>query len=336
MPDKLPDIMNAIEIAGFGGPDVLKPAKRPVPRPGPGEVLIEVAAAGVNRPDVLQRQGGYRPPLGASDILGLESAGRIVALGADVTGWRLGDSVCALVAGGGYAEFCTAPAPQCLPIPRGLDATKAAAVPETFFTVWTNVFDRGRLKAGESFLVHGGSSGIGTTAIQLAREFGARVFTTAGSPEKCAACLKLGASRAIDHRREDFVAVVLEATDNKGVDVILDMVGGSYINRNLAVLAIEGRLVQIACLQGGKAEIDVGALYMKRQTLTGSTLRPRSVAEKGAIAKALRANVWPLIEAGKVGPVIFKTFPLAEAAAAHRLMESSSHIGKIVLVTGKG
>jgi NADPH2:quinone reductase len=336
MSDSLPETMNAIEIAGFGGPEVLKPARRPVPRPGPGEVLIEVAAAGVNRPDVLQRQGGYRPPPGASDLPGLEIAGRIAQLGPDVTGWRPGDGACALVAGGGYAEFCTAPAPQCLPIPRGLDAIKAAAVPETFFTVWTNVFDRGRLKPGESFLVHGGSSGIGTTAIQLAREFGARVFATAGSPEKCAACVKLGAQKAIDHRREDFVSAILEATDNKGVDVILDMVGGSYINRNLKVLALEGRLVQIAFLEGSKAEIDVGPLMMKRQTLTGSTLRPRSVAEKGAIAQSLRDKVWPLIEAGKVGPVIFKTFPLAEAAAAHRLMESSSHIGKIVLTTARG
>ena len=334
MPNKIPDTMTAIEITEFGGPEVLKPATRPVPKPGPGEVLIQVAAAGVNRPDMLQRQGGYRPPPGASDIPGLEIAGRIVALGTGVTGWRVGDSACALVAGGGYAEFCTAPAPQCLPIPRGLDAIKAAAVPETFFTVWTNVFERGRLKPGESFLVHGGSSGIGTTAIQLAREFGARVFTTAGSPEKCAACLKLGAERAIDHKREDFVAIVLEATANKGVDVILDMVGGSYINRNLKALAMEGRLVQIAFLEGSKAEIDVGLLMMKRQTLTGSTLRPRSVAEKGAIAQALRGKVWPLIEAGKVGPVMFKTFPLAEAAAAHRLMESSAHIGKIVLTTG--
>ncbi len=334
MPNKFPDTMTAIEITEFGGPEVLKPAMRPMPKPGPGEVLIQVAAAGVNRPDMLQRQGGYRPPPGASDIPGLEIAGRIVALGTGVTGWRVGDSACALVAGGGYAEFCTAPAPQCLPIPRGLDAIKAAALPETFFTVWTNVFERGRLKSGESFLVHGGSSGIGTTAIQLAREFGARVFTTAGSPEKCAACLKLGAERAIDHKREDFVAIVLEATANKGVDVILDMVGGSYINRNLKTLAMEGRLVQIAFLEGSKAEIDVGPLMIKRQTLTGSTLRPRSVAEKGAIAQALRDKVWPLIEAGKVGPVMFKTFPLAEAAAAHRLMESSAHIGKIVLTTG--
>ncbi len=336
MPDNLPENMNAIEIAEFGGPDVLKPAKRPVPKPAAGEILIEVAAAGVNRPDVLQRQGGYRPPPGASDIPGLEIAGRVAALGPDVAGWRLGDGICALVAGGGYADFCTAPAPQCLPIPRGLDAIKAAAVPETFFTVWTNVFDRARLKAGESILIHGGSSGIGTTAIQLAREFGARVFATAGSAEKCAACVKLGAARAIDHRREDFVAVVQEATCGRGVDVILDMVGGSYINRNLKILALEGRLVQIAFLEGSKAEIDFAPLMMKRLTVTGSTLRPRSVAEKGAIAKALREKVWPLIEAGKIGPVIFKTFPLAEAAAAHRLMESSSHIGKIVLTTGRG
>jgi NADPH:quinone reductase len=336
MANPLPETMNAIEIADFGGPDVLKPAKRPVPKPGPGEVLIEVAAAGINRPDILQRQGGYRPPPGASDIPGLEIAGRIVAIGSDVSGWKIGDQACALVAGGGYAEFCTAPAPQCLPFPRGMDATRAAAIPETFFTVWTNVFDRGRLKAGETFLVHGGSSGIGTTAIQLAHQFGARVFTTAGSAEKCAACVKLGAERAIDHKREDFVAVIQAATQQKGVDVILDMVGGPYINRNLQILAMEGRLVQIAFLQGSKAEIDLGALMMKRQTLTGSTLRPRSVAEKGTIAKSLREKVWPLLDSGKVAPVMFKTFPLTQAAAAHQLMESSSHIGKIVLVTGHG
>src|ERR1700756_5754125 len=278
------DNMIAIEIAEFGEPEVLRPTRRPVPTPGEGELLIEVAAAGVNRPDVLQRQGGYRPPPGASDIPGLEVAGRVAALGPGVEGWRVGDQATALVAGGGYAEFCTVPAPQCLPVPRGLDAIRAAAIPETFFTVWTNVFDRARLKAGESFLVHGGSSGIGTTAIQLAHAFGARVFTTAGSPEKCAACLKLGAERAIDHRREDFVAVIEEATARKGVDVILDMVGGSYINRNLKILAVEGRLVQIAYLQGGKAEIDIGQVMMRRQTITGSTLRPRAVAEKGAIA----------------------------------------------------
>jgi NADPH2:quinone reductase len=330
------DSMLAIEISEYGGPDVLRPIQRPVPTPAAGEVLIEVAAAGVNRPDVLQRQGGYRPPPGASDIPGLEIAGRVVALGPDVARWRVGDVVNALVAGGGYAEFCTAPAPQCLPIPRGLDIVQAAAIPETFFTVWTNVFDRARLKPGESFLVHGGSSGIGTTAIQLAHAFGARAFTTAGSPEKCAACVELGAERAIDYRRQDFVAVLREATGGKGVDVILDMVGGSYINRNLEILGLEGRLVQIAYLEGGKAEIDFGPLMMKRQTITGSTLRPRSIAEKGAIAAALAEKVWPLIEAGKVRPVIFKTYPLAEAAAAHRLMESSSHIGKIMLTTGRG
>jgi NADPH:quinone reductase len=329
------DSMNAIEIAGYGGPEVLKPARRPVPKPGPAEVLIEVAAAGVNRPDVLQRQGAYKPPPGASDIPGLEIAGRIVALGEGTADWQLGDSVTALLAGGGYAEFCTAPAPQCLPVPKGLDAVKAAAIPETFFTVWTNVFDRARLKPGESLLVHGGSSGIGTTAIQLANAFGAQVFATAGSAEKCAACLKLGAKRAIDHQTEDFVAVLQEATSGKGVDVILDMVGGRYINRNLSILAIEGRLVQIAFLEGSRAEIDLGPVMMKRQTITGSTLRPRSVTEKGAIARSLRERVWPLIEAGQIAPVIFKTFSLAEAAEAHRLMESSRHIGKIVLTTGK-
>jgi len=325
--------MVAVEIAGYGGPEVLKPTRRPKPKPEAGEVLIEVAAAGVNRPDVLQRQGGYKPPPGASDIPGLEIAGRVVALGDGVAGWRVGDSATALVAGGGYAEFCAAPAPQCLPVPRGLDMVKAAAIPETFFTVWTNVFDRGRLKPGETFLVHGGSSGIGTTAIQLAHAFGSRVFTTAGSAEKCAACVKLGADRAIDHKREDFVAVIEEATGGRGVDVILDMVGGGYFARNMKILAVEGRLVQIAFLQGAKAEIDLGPLMVKRQTLTGSTLRPRSVAEKGAVASSLKEKVWPLIESGKVGPVIFKTFPLAEAAAAHRLMESGSHIGKIVLTT---
>ena len=328
------DVMTAIEIAGFGGPEVLKPTQMPRPKPGAGELLIEVAAAGVNRPDVLQRQGGYTPPPGASDIPGLEIAGRVAALGEGVAGWRVGDGATALVAGGGYAEYCVAPVPQCLPVPRGLDMVEAAAIPETFFTVWTNVFDRGRLKPGESFLVHGGSSGIGTTAIQLAHAFGSRVFATAGSAEKCAACVKLGADRAIDHKREDFVAVIEEATAGRGVDVILDMVGGGYFARNMKILALEGRLVQIAYLQGGKAEIDLGSLMMKRQTLTGSTLRPRSVAEKGVIAAALREKVWPLIESGKIAPVIFKTFPLAQAADAHRLMESNSHIGKIVLTTG--
>jgi putative PIG3 family NAD(P)H quinone oxidoreductase len=323
--------MTAIEIKQSGGPEVLTPGLRPAPRPAAGEVLVKVAAAGVNRPDVLQRQGGYAPPPGASDIPGLEIAGKIVALGDGVTDWKVGDAVCALVAGGGYAEYCSAPVPQCLPFPKGYDAVRAAALPETFFTVWTNVFDRGRLKAGESFLVHGGSSGIGTTAIQLAKAFGARVFATAGGPEKCAACRKLGAEVAIDYRSEDFAEVVSKATNGRGVDVILDMVGGDYILRNLKSLALEGRLVQIAFLKGSTAEINLLPLMVKRQTLTGSTLRPRSVAEKGVIAEALHRKVWPLLDAGTVAPIVHATFPLAKAADAHRLMESSAHIGKIVL-----
>ena len=328
-----PGSMTAIEIKQSGGPEVLKPGLRPAPQPAAGEVLVKVAAAGVNRPDILQRQGGYAPPPGATDIPGLEIAGKVVALGDGVAGWKIGDAVCALVAGGGYAEYCSAPVPQCLPFPQGYDAVRAAALPETFFTVWTNVFDRGRLKAGESFLVHGGSSGIGTTAIQLAKAFGARVFTTAGGVEKCAACRKLGADVAIDYRTEDYVEVVSKATEGRGVDVILDMVGGDYILRNLKVLALEGRLVQIAFLKGSTAEINLLPLMMKRQTLTGSTLRPRSVAEKGVIADALRKKVWPLLDAGSVAPIIHATFPLAKAADAHRLMESSAHIGKIVLTT---
>jgi len=327
----LPATMTAIEIAQPGGPEVLVPAERPVPRPAAGELLVAVDAAGVNRPDVLQRQGGYAPPPGASDIPGLEIAGRVVALGDGVAGWRVGDALCALVAGGGYAEYCTAPAPQCLPPPKGYDMLRAAALPETFFTVWTNVFERGRLKAGESFLVHGGSSGIGTTAIQLAHAFGARVFATAGGPAKRDACRRLGADMAIDYRSEDFVAVVGAATEGRGVDVILDMVGGDYINRNLKSLALEGRLVQIAFLKGSTAELNLLPVMMKRQTITGSTLRPRSVVEKGAIAAALRDKVWPLLEAGTVAPVIHGTFPLARAADAHRLMESNAHIGKIML-----
>jgi len=316
-----------------GGPEVMVLATGPVPRPATGEVLIRVAAAGINRPDILQRTGNYPPPPGASPILGLEVSGTVAALGAEVAGWHEGDAVCALVAGGGYAEYCVAPAPQCLPVPKGVALVDAAGLPETFFTVWTNVFDRGRLAAGESFLVHGGSSGIGTTAIQLARAFGAHVFATAGSPEKCAVCRDLGAERAIDYRQEDFVAVLKEATQGRGVDVILDMVGGPYVEKNLRSLAIEGRLVQIAFLQGSKVTLDLAHLMMRRQTITGSTLRPRPVAEKAAIARNLRDKVWPLIEAGKVRPVIDRTFPLAEAAAAHRLMESSAHIGKILLRT---
>ncbi len=327
--------MRFVEAAAAGGPDVLQLAETDVPQPGPGEVLIRVAAAGVNRPDVLQRAGLYPPPPGASPVLGLEVAGTIVATGREVQGWRLGDVVCALVPGGGYAEFCVTPAAHCLPIPRGLGVTEAAALPETFFTVWSNVFDRGRLARSESFLVHGGTSGIGTTAIQLARAFGARVFATAGSPEKCAVCRELGAEQAIDYRQADFVAAVREATGGRGVDVILDMVGGPYVERNLRVLAVEGRLVQIAFLQGGKVTLDLVHLMVRRQTITGSTLRPRSVAEKAAIAAALREKVWPLIEAGTVRPMIDRTFPLADAAAAHRLMESSQHIGKIVLTVGE-
>jgi NADPH:quinone reductase len=325
--------MHHIAMEAPGGPEVLVLATGPVPRPATGEVLIRVAAAGINRPDILQRTGNYPPPPGASPILGLEVSGTVVALGAEVTGWHEGDAVCALVAGGGYAEYCVAPAPQCLPVPKGVALVDAAGLPETFFTVWSNVFDRGRLAAGESFLVHGGSSGIGTTAIQLARAFGARVFATAGSPEKCAVCRDLGAERAIDYRQEDFVAVLKEATQGRGVDVILDMVGGPYVEKNLRSLALEGRLVQIAFLQGSKVTVDLAHLMVRRQTITGSTLRPRPVADKAAIARNLRDKVWPLIEAGKVRPVIDRTFPLAEAAAAHRLMESSTHIGKILLVT---
>ena len=327
----IPAEMRAIEIQQPGGPEVLVPAKRPVPQPGKGEVLIRVAAAGVNRPDILQRQGGYAPPPGASDLPGLEVAGEIVAIGPETRRWKVGDKVTALVAGGGYAEYCAAPAPQCLPIPGQLGMIGAAALPETFFTVWTNVFDRGRLKSGESFLVHGGSSGIGTTAIQLASHFGARVFTTAGSDDKCSKCKELGAAIAINYRTEDFVQEIERETAGKGIDVILDMVGGDYLNRNLKCLGVDGRLVQIAFLKGAKAEVNFASMMMKRQTITGSTLRPRSVAEKGAIAEALEAKVWPLVAAGEVRPQIHATFPLDQAADAHRLMESSAHVGKIML-----
>jgi NADPH2:quinone reductase len=326
-----PAEMTAIAIPTPGGPEALVPQRRPVPKPGVGELLIKVAAAGVNRPDVLQRQGNYAPPPGATDIPGLEIAGEVVASGGQAGPWKIGDKLCALVAGGGYAEYCLAPAPQCLPIPRGLDLIQAAAIPETFFTVWTNVFERGALKPGEFFLVHGGTSGIGTTAIQLAAQLGSRVIATAGGADKAAACRSLGAERAVDYRKEDFVEAVMEVTQGKGANVILDMVGGDYFARNFNCLAVEGRIVQIAFLKGGKVELDLGPLMVKRQTLTGSTLRPRSVAEKGAIANALKDRVWPLIEAGRVQPIIFKTFPLTEASAAHRLMESSAHIGKIVL-----
>lgn len=327
----LPASMHCIEITSPGGPDVLRPTERPIPQPGPGEVLIRVAAAGVNRPDVLQRMGHYAPPPGASDLPGLEIAGTIEALGPSVSGLTVGQSVCALVPGGGYAQFCIAAAPLCLPFPKGYRAVQAAALPETFFTVWHNVFQRGRLQAGESFLVHGGSSGIGTVAIQLAKAFGATVYTTAGSAAKCQACLDLGADRAIDYKNEDFAEVIAAATSGRGVDVILDMVGGDYLNRNIRSLAPDGRHVSIAFLQGSKAEVNFLPVMVKRLILTGSTLRPRPVAEKAAIASDLRAKVWPLLDAERLAPAIFATFPLAQAAEAHRLMESSTHIGKIVL-----
>ena len=324
--------MIAIEIRAPGGPEVLVPVERPTPVPERGEVLIKVAAAGVNRPDVFQRLGRYAPPPGASDIPGLEVAGTIEQLGPEVRDWRVGDEVCALVAGGGYAEYCAAPAPQCLPLPRGLDLIAAAAIPETFFTVWTNVFERGRLQAGESLLVHGGSSGIGTTAIQLARARGARVFATAGSPAKCEACERLGAERAINYREADFAAVVRDLTGGRGVDVVLDMVGGEYFARNIEVLAVEGRLVEIATLHGVKTELNIQTVMVRRLTITGSTLRPRPVADKGAIAAALWHQVWPLLESGAVKPIVHATFPLRDAAEAHRVIEAGAHIGKLVLL----
>lgn len=323
--------MNAIEITQPGGPEVLQPTTRPAPHPGPGEVLIAVEAAGVNRPDMLQRQGAYAPPPGASDIPGLEVAGLIAAVGEGVEGWRVGDAVCALVAGGGYAERCVAPAVQCLPVPDGLSLVEAASLPETFFTVWSNLFDRARLQPGESLLVHGGSSGIGTTAIQLGRVFGVRVFTTAGSAEKCRACEALGAERAINYREEDFVAVVKDATEARGVDVVLDMVGGDYVPRSISCMAVDGRHVSIAFLRGPATTLDLNAVMRRRLTLTGSTLRPRPVAEKAAIAVQLREHVWPKLADGSIRPVIHQVFPLAEAANAHALMETSTHVGKIML-----
>jgi NADPH2:quinone reductase len=326
--------MTAIAIRAPGGPEVLVPEERPMPVLGPAEVLVKVAAAGVNRPDVMQRQGLYPPPKGASDIPGLEIAGEIVALESDVKRWRVGDKVTALVAGGGYAEYCTVHEANALPAPDRLSMTDAAAIPETFFTVWHNVFERGALKAGETLLVHGGSSGIGTTAIQLAKAFGARVITTAGSLEKCEACRKLGADVAVNYRTEDFVQITKDATGGKGAELILDMVGGDYIGRNLKLLATEGRLAFIAFLQGSTAEVDFMRVMLKRQTLTGSTLRARPDSQKAAIAAALREKVWPLIEQGKVKPVIHQVFALADAPAAHRLMESSLHIGKIMLAVG--
>jgi NADPH:quinone reductase len=328
----LPATMTAIEITEPGGPDVLRPVSRPMPLPGAGEVLIKVEAAGVNRPDVMQRMGQYPPPAGASDIPGLEVAGTVAAVGLGMHRANVGDTVCALVTGGGYATYCVAPEPQCLPAPRGFSMVEAAALPETCFTVWTNLFERGNLRAGETVLIHGGTSGIGTTAIQLAKALGAhQIFATAGSRDKCHACERLGASRGIDYKHEDFVKVVKEATANRGVDVILDMVGGDYIQRNINALALDGRIVNIAFLQGSQAEINLLPLMLKRGTLTGSTLRARTVEQKGAIAAPLRRVVWPLLEQGKVKPQIYRTFPLAAAAEAHRLMETSTHIGKIVL-----
>jgi putative PIG3 family NAD(P)H quinone oxidoreductase len=325
--------MRAVEISKPGPPEVLRAVERPDPAPGVGEVRIRVAAAGVNRPDVLQRRGAYPPPPGASDLPGLEVAGEIDMLGSGVSEWHVGDRVCALLAGGGYATLCTAPAVQCLPIPKGMDFVAAAAMPETFFTVWTNVFDRGKLRAGDLALFHGGSSGIGTTAIQLAVARGSRVFATAGSDEKCRACEQLGAERAINYRTEDFVEIIKQVTAGRGVDLILDIVGGDYIARDLAALAVEGRLVVIGFMGGDTATIDFRRVLGRRLTITGSTLRPRSPAEKGEIATALRWEVWPLVEQGVVKPIVYRTFPLEKAAAAHRLMESSEHIGKIVLTT---
>ena len=323
--------MTAIEITTPGGPDVLKPCKRPIPTPGHGQILIKVAAAGVNRPDALQRAGNYAPPPGASDLPGLEAAGTIAATGPGVTKWREGDEVCALLPGGGYAEYVLTSQDHALPIPKGLSMIQAAALPETFFTVYSNVFMRGGLKAGETFLVHGGSSGIGTTAIQLAAKAGARVFTTAGSDEKCQTCRDLGAELAINYKNQDFVEEVKTATQGRGVDLILDMVGGSYIPRNVKSLALDGRLVQIAFLEAPKCELNFALLMVRRLTITGSTLRPQSDAAKADIAAALRENVWPMLDAGTIAPVMDSTYPLAEAAAAHAHMESSQHIGKIVL-----
>ena len=323
--------MIAINIAKAGGPDVLQPIDVPLPQPGPRDVLIRVAAAGVNRPDLLQREGKYPPPPGASDIPGLEVSGTVEACGTNVERWREGDNVCALVSGGGYAEYTVAPDVQCLPVPSKVDLISAGGMPETFFTVWTNVFDRARLRRGESFLVHGGTSGIGTTAIQMARAFGARVFATAGSKEKCAACERLGAERAINYKTEDFSPALMALTAGAGIDVILDMVGAPYFSRNVELLAIEGRLVEIAVLGGAKAEINLVRLLRQRITITGSTLRSRTVEEKGAIAAAVERAVWPLVELGEIGPIVYATFPLTQAAEAHRLMESGSHIGKILL-----
>lgn len=330
----LPETMTAITVTTPGGPEVLVPGSRPVPKPAPGEVLVKVEAAGINRPDVMQRKGLYPPPPGASDIPGLEIAGTVVALGEGASTYRIGDKVCALVTGGGYAEYCPAHEATTLPVPEGLSMAEAAAMPETVFTVWSNVFDRGGLKAGETLLVHGGASGIGTTAIQLAKALGARVVVTAGSDEKCAACVKLGADLAVNYKTQDFVAEVKSFTAGKGANVILDMIGGPYIQKNYEVAAQDGRIVQIAFQQGAKAEVDFMRLMLKRLTHTGSTLRSRPVAEKAAIAAAIVEHVLPLIAAGKYRPVMDETFPLTDAAGAHARMDASAHVGKIVLVVG--
>jgi NADPH:quinone reductase len=323
--------MVAIEIAAPGGPEVLRTVERPTPSPGSDDVLVRVEGAGVNRPDIMQRLGRYPPPPEASDIPGLEIAGTVVSVGSNVSRWKAGDTVCALVAGGGYAEYCVAPEPQCLPIPRGLRPGDAAAIPETFFTVWTNLFQRARLTDGESVLIHGGSSGIGTTAIQLARAFGATVFATAGSDAKCAACERLGAT-AINYRSADFVQVLRDATAGRGVDVVLDIVGGDYLQRNIDSLAMHGRLVQIGLLGSARAEMNLSPVMEKRLTITGSTLRTRSVEEKGAIARELESRVWPLLASRLVAPVIDRTLPLGQASKAHRLLEAGEVVGKLVLI----
>jgi NADPH2:quinone reductase len=327
----IPQTMNAVAITAAGGPEVLKIGAQPTPRPGAGQVLVKVAAAGVNRPDVAQRAGFYPPPPGHSPLPGLEIAGEVVEAGSGTARWKAGDTVCALVNGGGYAEYCIAEETSALPIPAGFDMVHAAALPETFFTVWNNVFERGRLAAGEWLLVHGGTSGIGTTAIQLAKALGARVIATAGSAEKCQACLDLGADRAVNYRTEDFVAAAKEATGGKGVNVILDMVGGDYTDKNVVIAAEDGRIVQIATLGGAEAKVNLARLMIKRVTLTGSTLRPRSREVKAGFARALEEKVWPLLAAGKVKVVMDSTFPLAQAADAHRRLETSQHIGKVVL-----
>lgn len=332
----IPATMRQIVFAGAGGPEVIALETAPTPTPGPGKVLVEAAAAGVNRPDCIQRAGAYPPPPGESQVPGLEIAGRVVALGDGVSGLNIGDEICALVGSGGYADYCLADAALCLPRPKALSLVEAAGVPETYFTVYDNVFTRGRLKAGETFLVHGGSSGIGSTAIQLAKHAGATVIATAGSQEKCDFCRSLGADHAINYRTQDFVAEVKAITAKRGVDVVLDMVGGSYIPKNVSILAMEGRLVQIAFLQSGVIEnFDFRPVMMRRLTLTGSTLRARTLAQKKEVADALRANVWPLLDSGKVKPLIHATFPIEQARQSHELMESSAHLGKILLLTGK-